>query len=71
MFNGVIGVWFINLDSLNVIGGVEFKFLDGDWGDVDGIVNGLVVINGYVGCIILGLISNNNWVFWVFINVDG
>ncbi|WP_228016687.1 SwmB domain-containing protein [Synechocystis sp. LEGE 06083] len=71
IFNDETGARFTNLDNSNGIGGVELKLLDGDRGDADGIVNGLVATNGYVCRTIPGLISNNNRVFWAPTNADG
>ncbi|QHU99213.1 hypothetical protein BWK47_03125 [Synechocystis sp. CACIAM 05] len=71
MFNDETGARFTNVDSPNGIGGVELKLLDGDRGDADGIVNGLVATNGYAGRTIPGLISNNNRVFLAPTNADG
>jgi hypothetical protein len=51
--------------------GTKLALKDGDRGDADGVANGLVKVQGYMGRTIPGLVTSNNQLFWAPTQADG
>ena len=69
LYNGSIGAKFVTPPLKNT-SGAQLFFEDGQLGDADGIVNGLVQLQGYPGRVNPGP-TNNGKTFWAPTSADG
>jgi hypothetical protein len=71
MFDAITGATFSYAESERAPQGIQLQLVDGDLGDADGVSNGLIQTNGFLGRTTPGLITIDHGVFWAPTSADG